>query len=132
MPIVDADCKCMRKRYFFFIVWDTGKAWLGLEYLADIQAKLIKFHDKIVYSNIIETDLQFENSNVLMGYAHGDMFNSQLKLAVENKVPVKSCFLCKYSGDNYNYAEGQPIYCKAKKIACNSNRAAECDWYRLA
>ena len=132
VPIVDADCKCMRKRYFFFIVWDTGKAWLGLEYQADIQAKLIKFHDKIVYSNIIETDLQFENSNVLMGYAHGDMFNSQLKLAVENKVPVKSCFLCKYSGDNYNYAEGQPIYCKAKKIACNSNRAAECDWYRLA
>lgn len=132
VPIVDADCKCMRKRYFFFIVWDTGKAWLGLEYLADIQAKLIKFHDKIVYSNIIETDLQFENSNVLMGYAHGDMFISQLKLAVENKVPVKSCFLCKYSGDNYNYAEGQPIYCKAKKIACNSNRAAECDWYRLA
>jgi hypothetical protein len=27
-----------------------------------------------------------------MGYAHGDMFISQLKLAVEKKVPVKSCF----------------------------------------
>lgn len=131
-PIVDADCKCMQKRYFFFIVWGSGKAWLGLEYLADIQAKLNKFKDKIEYSNIIETDLEFENSNVLMGYAHGDMFISQLKLAVEKKVPVKSCFLCKYSGDNYNYTEGLPIYCKAKKKACNSNQAAECDWYRLA
>ena len=62
-PIVDADCKCMHKRYFLFLVWDSGKAWLGLEYLADIKAKLSKYQDKIEYSNIIETDLEFENSN---------------------------------------------------------------------
>lgn len=132
VPIVDADCKCIHKRYFLFLVWDSGKAWLGLEYLSDIKAKLVKYQDKIEYSNIIETDLKFENSNVSMGYAHGDMFIAQLKLAVNKKVPVKSCFLCKYSGDNYNYTEGLPIYCRAKKKACNSNKAAECDWYRLS
>lgn len=131
-PIVDAECKCQRKKYFAFHVWDSGKSWLGLEYLADIQTKMKKYQDKILYTNIIETDLEFENSSSLMGYAHGDIFIAQLKLAVENKVPVKSCFLCKYSGDNYNYVENQPIYCKAKKMACNSNQAAECDWYRLA
>lgn len=128
-PIVDADCKCMYKKYFLFIVWSSGKAWLGLEYLADIKAKLSKYRDKIEYSNIIETDLQFENSNVLMGYAHGDMFMTQLKLAVEKKVPVKNCFLCKYSGNNYS--DSLPIFCKTYRKPCGSNQAAQCDRYRL-
>ena len=51
-----------------------------------------------------------------MGYAHGDVFISQLKIAVEKKVPVKCCFLCKYRGDNYNYTEGLSICCKLKKL----------------
>jgi len=65
-----------------------------------------------------------------MGYAHGDMFISQLKLAVEKKVPVRNCFLCKYSGENWSYDGNQPIFCKAKKFKCGSNQAAECDWYK--
>jgi methanogenic corrinoid protein MtbC1 len=77
--------------------------------LSDIEAKLAKYKDKIIYSNIIETDLEFVNSTVYVGYAHGDIFLDQLKLAAHNKVPIKNCFLCKYSEDNWDYANNQLI-----------------------
>jgi hypothetical protein len=128
--ITDAECKCLRKQFFGFYVWDSGKSFLELAYLSDIEAKLAKYKDKIIYSNIIETDLEFVNSTVYVGYAHGDIFLDQLKLAAHNKVPIKNCFLCKYSGNNWDYANNQPIFCKAKKFKCGSNQAAECDWYR--
>ena len=68
------------------------------------------------WKNIIETDLEFVNSTVYIGYAHGDIFLDQLKLAAHNKVPIKNCFLCRYSGNNWDYANNQPIFCKAKKF----------------
>ncbi|MHA3114616.1 hypothetical protein E0H86_05005 [Acinetobacter sp. ANC 4635] len=129
-PIVDAECKCLRRQFFGFYVWDSGKSFLELTYLSDIESKLIKYKNKIIYSNIIETDLAFENSTVYFGYAHGEMFFDQVKLAAKKNVPIKNCFLCKYRGDNWDYADNKPIFCKAKKFKCGSNQAAECDWYR--
>ncbi|MEG8240159.1 hypothetical protein MKR66_02605 [Acinetobacter baumannii] len=66
--------------------------------MSDIEAKLAKYKDKIIYSNIIETDLEFVNSTVYVGYAHGDIFLDQLKLAAHNKVPIKNCFYANIVG----------------------------------
>lgn len=44
----------------------------------------------------------------------------------QKNIPIKNCFLCKYHGlDGVESA----IFCKAKKISCSSNEAADCDIY---
>lgn len=61
------------------------------------------------------------------------MFVSQLKLAVENKVPVKSCFRVSTAVAIATIPKGFPFIVKLQiNKACYSNQAAECDWYRLA
>ncbi|GAB3047883.1 hypothetical protein GCM10027155_12150 [Acinetobacter apis] len=129
--IPESECVCMKKQFFAFYVWDSGKSFLELTYLSDIETKIAKFKQRIVYYNLIETDLEFVNSSIQYGYSHGEFFISQVRLASQNKVPIKNCYLCKYSGENWSFDGNQPIYCKAKKTKCGSNQAAECDWYKV-
>ncbi|MFC3902480.1 Competence protein CoiA-like family protein [Acinetobacter marinus] len=130
--VPEAECRCMRKQFFAFYVWESGKAFLELTYLSEIEGRLLRFKNKIIYNNIIEIDSDFENSTVNFGHAHGDLFISQVRLAASKKISIRNCFLCKYSGENWNGDSNQPIFCKAKKIKCGSNQAAECNWYKLA
>ena len=54
-----------------------------------------------------------------------------IKLVIEsfvNNRGIKNCFLCRYHGKSYNYEYS--IYCKFLKKNCNSNEAANCEYYR--
>ena len=55
------------------------------------------------------------------------VFKEEVRLAANNGVAVKNCYLCKYHGlDGYNAA----IFCKLRKKPVESNEAAECGHYR--
>lgn len=128
--VLDHECKCSFRQFFAFYVYDSGKSFLELNTLSGIHANLAKNKNRILYSNIIEVDPDFENSLMAFGHAHGELFIRQIQIAYKKKVPVKNCFLCKYQGDNWDYTNNLPIFCKGKKIQCGSNEAAKCDWYK--
>ena len=124
--ITDEECLCASRNFFAFYVYQSGKAYLEVSTLSNIQANLKRLTNKIIYSNILEID----DGNELMHSGSGGVFIDQVYKAFDRNIRIKNCFLCRYKGENRDVMSNLPIYCKGKKMKCESNFAAECDWYK--
>ncbi len=131
------ECLCAGEPVYGFFVYKSGKAYLEYSPLVQILTMRERLKSSIVYDNIfrdgphrdhVQTGvLEIGNFECRRGF----LFVEQVILAESRRVPIKNCFLCRYSGDNWDGDSSQSIYCKTYRKACNSNEASECDRYRL-
>ena len=128
--IADNECTCSNKKYYAFFVFTSGKAILQYSSLAAHYDYMNRNKGTIIYSNIIK-DHKSKDDEIFNSTEHnGILFIEQVKLADERGIKIKNCFLCRYQGENWDYDRQYPIFCRGKKIKCQSNQAAKCDWYK--
>lgn len=104
--------------YEYFVVFNNGKSALLSLNLDEIDN--LHKNQKIKYGELIEAS----SSNLIKS-------DRYLKLVIEsffNDRGIKNCFLCRYHGISYSF--DYPIFCKFIKKNCNSNEAANCEYYR--
>lgn len=124
-PDVSFHCKdkeCLTKMGMF-IVFKSGKSIIIWESLTKIHLQLQNPNSSIIYYEILEPVKSY--------YFSGDTYKRKVVEAHQKGIRIKNCFLCRYHGENRFYDDGKnPIYCKFLKIKCNSNHAAECNYYK--
>ncbi len=128
--VPDAECKCSRERVFAFYVFSSGKAYLDQGQLQSLRSRIQRKAHSLCYFNIIQDSNKFSESG-FPEMVRGDLFVEQVHLAHKRGVPIKSCYLCRYHGNNWSVLTDDSIFCKTYNKPCNSNEAAECDRYRL-
>ena len=104
--------------YDYFVIFNNGKSAILRIDLDEIN-RLHK-EQKIKYKQLINLFV----SNLTRR-------DEYIKLVIEsfvNERGIKNCFLCRYHGTAY-YSD-EPIFCKFLKKNCNSNEAANCEYYR--
>ena len=105
-------------KYKYFVIFSNSKSAI-LTITFDEIDRLHK-NKKIKYGEFVDCS----DSDTILS-------NEYIKLVIEsfvNNRGVKNCFLCRYHGKSYNY--DYSIYCKFLKKNCNSNEAANCEYYR--
>lgn len=67
------------------------------------------------------------------GFDYSDLFKKAVATYSQLGLKVKNCFVCRYHALNnsWYYGEGVPIFCKFLKIQCNSNKAVDCEYFKL-
>lgn len=127
-PVVDAECVCARKEYLCLFIYKSHKSYLERAPLEELVRKHTKSSEKVVYSRLLEVD-----GNEHYSSADGDGFYyvRMVEEAAKRGFPVRNCFVCQYSGENYDSLSGKPIFCKFHKMTCHSNHAVDCQIYRL-
>jgi hypothetical protein len=104
-----------------FRVFRNGKSIYRGETLPFVSNFLRIVNKSIIYHEVFNPlewwDSQKYIAKVIELYAKG--------------INIKNCYLCKYQGDNFSWRDsGKPIFCKFLKIKCNSNQAANCQYFR--
>jgi hypothetical protein len=131
------ECLCASAPVYGFFVYKSGKALLERLPVAQILAKIERQKNTIVYHNLFKDKPYQDHSeeDILeigcFDYMRGALFVEQVLLAQSRRVPIKNCFLCRYSGDNWESDSSQSIFCKTYRKACSSNDASSCDRYKL-
>jgi hypothetical protein len=131
------ECLCAGEPVYGFFVYKSGKAYLEYSPVALILAETERLKSTIIYLNIFrdkphQVYSQAEVQEIgNFDCNRGFLFVEQVILAESRRVPIKNCFLCRYSGDNWDGDSSHSIYCKTYRKACNSNEASVCDRYRL-
>ena len=104
--------------YKYFVIFSNSKSAILTITMDEIDRlhknKIIKYGEFVISYN----------PNMILS-------NEYIKLVIESFVndrKLKNCFLCRYHGKSYNY--DYSIYCKFLKKNCNSNEAANCEYYR--
>ena len=131
------ECICAGALVYGFFVYKSGKAYLECLPVAQILARVERQKSTLIYHNIFRHNPQQDYSRAelqeigVFDCDRGFLFIQQVFLAQNRRVPIKNCFLCRYSGDNWDGDSSQSIYCKTYRKACNSNEASTCERYRL-
>ncbi len=106
---------CNRKVYFFLLYTD-GRALIICDTATNYKSRLKG--GNIAYSKPLP---------------HGgpQIYFDELEKAFQEKRKIRSCFLCRYHGDNlYREDDERPIYCKFLKKVFVSTEAVPCEYYR--
>ena len=117
--VTDAECICAHKKYYFFIIYESGKCIMDDTTIREIEAKILNVNSTVKY---IKTRF-IPNSEYV---DRGELFKSFVEEAHKRGFPVKNCLLCRMAGPNYNSFSDDKIFCKKKRMGCNSNAAADC------
>lgn len=109
------ECK---KHIASFILWPSGKSMIEVETVARFKEQIQgpkAFHYKIIPS------------------ANREVYIETLERAYSMGHKVTNCFLCRYHAKPTSgqwARDGKSAFCKFLKHSCNSNDAAECQYYR--
>ncbi|MGB3208083.1 MAG: hypothetical protein WBB28_24125 [Crinalium sp.] len=112
--------------YSFFVIYRSGKSVILsgdlTEFLNPIKSDLI-VHSEILPNMNLNEDIFDDNRSTT--------FIKKILEAHSKKLPIKNCYLCRYHGSNFYNYDRNPIFCKFLKKSCNSNEAANCEYYRV-
>lgn len=117
--ITDSECSCGLKKYYYFIVYDSGKCIMDDATVREIEVKFGRVKNSVKYIKL----RTFSDSEHI---ERGDLFKSFVVEAIKRGFPIRNCFLCKMAGTNFNLFSGDSIFCKKNRVGCNSNAGAEC------
>ncbi|MBD2302314.1 competence protein CoiA family protein [Nostoc sp. FACHB-190] len=106
--------------YNFFTIYPNGKSAIIQETLEWLQEKIET--KSFIYHELVEVDNIDNRRN--------KVFLRKIVEAYFNKLSVRNCYLCRYHGSNFRNYDDNPIFCKFLKKTCNSNEAANCQFYR--
>ncbi|TVP66587.1 MAG: hypothetical protein EA342_11535 [Leptolyngbya sp. LCM1.Bin17] len=105
-----------------FRVYKSGKSICLSESFPSAAYVLDVRKDQIIYHEVIHPN----------DWHGSDSFIAKIVEVRAKGIAVRNCYLCRYYADNRFFdEENNPIFCKFLKIRCNSNKAAECDFFRL-
>lgn len=105
-----------------FVVYKSHKSIMIWESLTQVYSRLQNQKSSIIY---------YEICPQLKGYCNfSDEYKQRVVNAHLKRIQIKNCFLCRYHGENWSFDEENSIFCKFLKIKCNSNHAAECNYYK--
>lgn len=127
--IPDSECKCAKKRFHAFYVYENSKCRFETKELRSIQEGIHRHKQKLIYHNLVLVGDQ-EMEDFYIQLERSDLFKEQVYLAKERGVNIKNCFLCKYHGISWSHESGKPIFCKTLRKDCGSNSTATCDRFR--
>ena len=125
--VVDAECSCASQPYRYFIVYESGKSFLGNGTLAEIISKRVKQAQSTKYVRLVKSSIRNNDDSI----AHGQLFVTLAEEALKRGYPIRNCFLCKYAGENWGFQTDGPIFCKITKKTCGSNEAVNCTYFRV-
>lgn len=108
--------------FYAFVVYKDGGSRLICESLEEIE-KLKSDKINILYLKFINLNLEY-----ISGYHRSVIYKQEVIESYLKKIKIKNCFLCRYHAQN-KYSE-EPIFCKFLKIACISNEATDCQYFR--
>lgn len=126
-PVSDSECDCSKKMFYCLFVYDSGKCIMKHEHLLTLEAERNKKGQIIKYSKIYNREQSYYDDEPEPGM----IFVNLVHQAHERGFYLKNCFLCKYSGENWDAFSKHGAYCKIDKKAYNSNKAVDCDKFRL-
>lgn len=129
--VPDAECNCAKKNYFAFYIFKSGKSLLDHGSLRSLQNKIHQLKDKLIWVNLTAEIEDLDDARYYSDLVPNRLFIKNLRIAQEQGVPIKNCFLCRYHGQNWTATKEHNIYCKTFRKACSSNEASTCDRYRL-
>jgi len=127
ITVVDAECSCASQPYSYFIVYESGKSFLGNGTLAEISSKRAKLAQSAKYVRLVKSSIEDNGDSSI----RGQLFVTLAEEALKRGYPIKNCFLCKYAGENWGFQTEDPIFCKIAKKTCGSNEAVNCTYFRL-
>lgn len=123
---------CSNHDFNFFVVSENGKCNLRVVSENVLHGLINKYSSTniwYIYEPIlkVDNDPQYHSST-----RNGRAFRKYIKKAYLQKANVRNCFVCRYHAINnsWEYTNGQPIFCKFLKKTCNSNYAAECQYFK--
>lgn len=117
--VTDAECTCSQTKYYFFIIYESGKCIMDDSTIRDIEAKIRKVSSAAKY-------IKFRYLPDSQYVDRGELFKDFIEEARKRGFPVKNCLLCRMAGPNFNSYSDDKIFCKKNRVACNSNAAADC------
>lgn len=125
--VTDSECVCSSKDAYGFFVFQSGKSLLDYGKLAAIhhEAKSNVIYSKIRIADEIKRRYSFQDE-----IDKGHLYISQVFAAEKEGIFIRSCYLCRYHGDNKNSIDKSGLFCKTFRKPCKSNDAAECERYR--
>jgi DNA-binding sugar fermentation-stimulating protein len=108
--------KC-KHTMMFFIVYMSGKCIL------------VNTNDYVInkLNNVILYKKEVSGSNLRVEYVR------HITEAYENRIKIKNCHLCRYHGLTKLHSEEDDyiVFCKFLRVSVNSNKAAECDYFKI-
>jgi hypothetical protein len=117
--VTDAECTCAQKKYYYFIIYDSGKCIVDDTTIREIESKIRKVSSAAKYIKL----RYFSDSDHI---DRGWLFKDFVEEARKSGFPLKNCLLCRMAGPNFNTFSDDKIFCKKKRVGCNSNAAADC------
>ena len=129
--IPDVECKCAKRNYFAFYVFQSGKAYLNHGSLRYLDSEIQRNRSSLIWI-VLSEQRDSENYFGHDNKTPNKMFVTNVHNAHREKVPFKNCYLCKHHGRNWDKSSSHNIYCKTYRKSCNSNDANDCDRYRLS
>jgi len=123
VPGVDGECTCAQRPYYCLVIYSSRKAFFFHDPLALIEDKRRRLGGKVAYARLLPGE------NLTLDAFRGEVFAGLIREAHERGFPVRNCFVCRFQGVPWDWADSQvhaPIYCKLLKKRCASNDAVEC------
>jgi hypothetical protein len=119
--VVSKDCgrDCKQMHQFFCIRKDMGAVMPEL-ILTDFRLH----NDSFPYVRLLDPSMISENKE--------EMFYKMVEECLKEGIAVRNCYVCRYHAlNNRDIEEGDgPIFCRAFRMACNSNEAIDCTYYK--
>lgn len=123
---------CSNHDFNFFHVTEKGKCNLSVVSENILRGLIIKYSSINIwftYEPLLKDD---DDSKYYSSNRDGRAFRKYIRQAYLQKVNVRNCFVCRYHAINksWEFKAGEPIFCKFLKKACNSNYAANCQYFK--
>lgn len=114
---MDPECPCDAQRWLVFVVYRSGRAWLGTATMTRIATRLAD--ERILYrERIAPADARQDL---------GALFQAAVVRAFRAGVPVRNCVLCRFAEPHRRRtATDPPFFCHWFDHTCGSNTAADC------
>jgi len=117
------------KQFNFFSVTENGKCNLEILKEHEIPITLTKYKSNSTWHTLEPIEHLNKSGVSDIGFD----FINYVSRAYRENINVKNCYICRYHAKNksWNFVEGEPIFCKFKKITCSSNYAANCQFFKV-
>lgn len=125
--ISDSECDCSKNMFYCLFVYDSGKCIMKHDFLSTLESEHKKRGKSIKYAKIYNHETAGDDAPPEPGI----IFVKLVQQAKERGFHIRNCFICRYSGQNWDEFSDSGAYCKFLKKTCNSNNAVDCKYFRL-
>lgn len=123
VALTDAECDCAERRFYCFCVHASGRCLMP-HITLDTLGDQVQHGDRFAY-------VRGHDSRDAYPPEPGDLFRRIVEDAHGGGLRLTNCYLCRYRRDNWLRERRKPIYCKLRKLTCNSNEAVDCEFFRV-